>query len=292
MSLQDELCSQIAAATGVCGDYSGGSAMGGGCISSAQRIECGGVPYFVKTNRAALADMFEAEARGLEEMRASKTVRVPEPVCWGVSGDTAYLVLEYLELGGSGSQRELGEGLAAMHRVHAPLFGWYRDNTIGSTPQINHQENNWVVFLREHRLGFQLELAARNGYGGRLQSAGERLLEGLPDLLAGHEPAPSMLHGDLWSGNYAFTRGGEPVIFDPAFYYGDRESDLAMTELFGGFGRDFYAAYNDAYALDAGYPVRSKLYRLYHVLNHLNLFGSGYHAQSQSLMDALLAEVG
>jgi protein-ribulosamine 3-kinase len=236
--------------------------------------------------------MFAAEARGLHELRDSHSLRVPEPLCWGADGQSAWLVLEDLALGGSGDPAALGRGLAGLHRVTQAQFGWVQDNTIGSTPQINSPEPDWVVFWREHRLRFQLDLAARQGYDGRLRERGERLLGEFPRLFAAYRPVGSLLHGDLWSGNYAYTREGEPVIFDPAVYYGDREADLAMTELFGGFGRAFYAAYCEAYPLDEGYAVRKTLYNLYHVLNHLNLFGGGYLSQAQAMIDRLLSELG
>ena len=178
-----------------------------------------------------------------------------------------------------------------MHRVTRERFGWDTDNTIGSTLQINTCEHDWVDFWRTQRLQFQLQLAAENGHGGRLQSQGEKLLDAFPALFVGYSPPASLLHGDLWSGNYAFNRSGEPVIYDPAVYYGDREADLAMTELFGGFGADFYAAYRANYPLDAGYGVRKTLYNLYHILNHLNIFGEGYRSQAYRMMDALLAEL-
>jgi fructosamine-3-kinase len=201
------------------------------------------------------------------------------------------MVLEYLQLGGSGSSAALGRGLAALHRITADRYGWHRDNTIGSTPQINDRESDWLVFWAEHRLRFQLDLAVERGAGGRLKDRGNRLIEALPALMGGRRPEASLLHGDLWSGNHAFTAAGEPAIFDPAVYYGDRETDLAMTELFGGFGRDFYAAYEKDWPLDSGYASRKKLYNLYHVLNHFNLFGGGYLSQAQATIDALLSEV-
>ncbi len=147
-----------------------------------------------------------------------------------------------------------------------------------------------MEFWLTQRLGFQLQLAAAKGYSGRLQSQGERLLTELPALLAGHSPPP-LLHGDLWSGNYSVDACGAPVIFDPAIYYGDRETDIAMTELFGGFSPRFYQAYNEVYPLPEGYRLRKSLYNLYHVLNHLNLFGGGYMAQAEQLIGSLLREV-
>lgn len=267
---------------------------GGGCINSAMVVEGGGERYFVKLNDARGLSMFEAEAAGLAEIAQSRTIRVPAAICAGVHGENAYLVLEFLDLGRcdtAGAER-LGRSLAAMHRVQAKRFGWTRDSTIGSTPQINTQSDDWISFYAEHRLGFQLELAAENGYGGRLRKKGERLVSSLGVFFEAYRPAPSLLHGDLWGGNHGCLRGGAPVIFDPAVYYGDREADLAMTELFGGFPPRFCSAYREAWPLDAGYGARKTLYNLYHVLNHANLFGGGYAAQAEGMMDSLLAEIG
>jgi fructosamine-3-kinase len=237
--------------------------------------------------------MFEAEEQGLREMAATGTIRVPAPVCSGAAGGQAYLVLEYLELGGSRGDgpAKAGRQLAEMHRHTRDRFGWDRDNTIGSTPQHNGSDTDWVRFWRDQRLGFQLELAGRNGHGGELQRRGEALLERFGALID-HDPMPSLIHGDLWGGNIAYAADGDPVVFDPAVYYADREADLAMTELFGSFGGRFYAAYEEAWPLDPGYGVRKTLYNLYHVLNHLNLFGAGYLGQARRMIDRLLAEVG
>jgi len=234
--------------------------------------------------------MFAAEAEGLAEIARSATVRVPQPITWGSAEGHAFLVLEYLALGGGAADEALGRQLAAMHRVTAPRFGWHRDNTIGDTHQPNIQEAEWLTFWREHRLGFQLELAARNGAAG-LARRGEALLGRLDGLFPGYTPLPSLLHGDLWGGNYAVAEDGEPVIFDPATYYGDREADIAMTELFGGFAARFYAAYREAWPLDAGYATRRTLYNLYHVINHFNMFGGGYGGQAERMVDRLLAEL-
>lgn len=291
MSLWETIGADIAAATGQQAELSGQESTGGGCINQTLRVRYGADSYFVKLNSASRADMFAAEALGLRELQDSHTLRVPEAVCWGDDGESAYLVLEDLQLGGRDDLAALGEGLAAMHRVTRERFGWDTDNTIGSTLQINTSEHDWVDFWRTQRLQFQLQLAAQNGHGGRLQSQGEKLLDAFPALFADYSPPASLLHGDLWSGNYAFNRSGEPVIYDPAVYYGDREADLAMTELFGGFGADFYAAYRANYPLDAGYGVRKTLYNLYHILNHLNIFGEGYRSQAYRMMDTLLAEL-
>lgn len=267
------------------------SAVGGGCINDAHVMEGGGRRYFVKVNRAERAEMFAAEAEGLAEILATRAIRAPEPVCHGVEGGTAWLALEYVEMRSHGDGAELGRQLAALHRVTSPRFGWKRDNTIGSTAQPNAQSDDWITFYRDRRLGFQLQLAARNGYGGRLRAKGERLRENLARFFDGYSPPPSLLHGDLWGGNYGYDRSGAPVLFDPAVYFGDREADLAMTELFGGFPAAFYSAYGAEWPLDPGYAVRRQLYNLYHVINHANLFGGGYASQAETLLDRLLAEL-
>lgn len=268
------------------------SAVGGGCINECYVVRGRGAAFFVKLNAKDRLSMFEAEAAGLSEIARSGTVRVPQPVCHGAGAGASWIVLEYLELNHATGRGmgELGRGLAALHRVSAAYFGWHHDNTIGATTQINTPSTDWITFWREQRLGFQLALARRNGHRGSLLTQGERLVERVPVFFAGHEPRPSLLHGDLWSGNAAFMRDGTPVMFDPAVYYGDREADIAMTELFGGFSADFYRAYDQANARDPGYATRKQLYNLYHVLNHLNLFGGGYRAQAERMIAELLAE--
>ncbi len=267
--------------------------LGGGCINTALCLSDGQRSFFVKLNREELLEMFEAEAQGLSEMAATATIRVPRPLCCGIAEGQAYLVMEHLRLGSgqSASAAKAGGQLAEMHRTTSERFGWIRDNTIGSTPQCNRPDTDWTRFWRERRLGFQLALAARNGHRGELQHRGALLLERFPELID-HSPSPSLIHGDLWGGNIAYDESGDPVIFDPAVYYGDREADLAMTELFGGFGARFYAAYHDSWPLSSGYPVRKTLYNLYHVLNHLNLFGGPYLGQARSMIERLLAELG
>ena len=269
------------------------TAVGGGCINSAYVISGSSRRFFVKTNDAARASMFEAEAAGLAEIAATGTVRVPLPVGHGVNAVASWIVLEHIALASrsSASDAALGVKLAALHRCTSRRFDWQRDNTIGSTPQINTPADDWPTFWRERRLRFQLDLARKNGHTGKLQTRGEKLLDVVPRFFTDYAPAPSLLHGDLWSGNAAADDSGEPVIFDPAVYYGDREADLAMTELFGGYSAPFYAAYCEAWAPDAGYAVRKTLYNLYHVLNHLNLFGGSYLRQAEGMIDALLAEV-
>lgn len=266
--------------------------LSGGCINEAWCLFDDKCRFFVKINtRNRQTIMFAAEFAGLLALYESGAIRVPKPLCYGATANASYLVTEYLPLASGGANpRMLGRQLAALHHHTAAAYGWERDNTLGTTPQPNTRSKDWNAFWRELRLGHQLRLAARNGYGGALQTKGERLLSELDKFLS-HRPPASLLHGDLWSGNVSGLADGTPVIFDPAVYYGDRETDLAMTELFGGFGRDFYAAYREEWPLDEGYELRKDLYNLYHILNHLNLFGGGYLRQSQHLIDRLLAEV-
>lgn len=264
----------------------------GGCINRAVRLLGGQQRYFVKYNSPSRLEMFIAEAEGLRALGAAGAVRVPAPVCWGTGGGIAFLVLELVELAPAVPtiQEELGRRLAALHRVTHPRFGWHRDNTIGATAQINRYADHWPEFFRDRRLAFQLHLAADQGYRA-VSAKGERLLTRLDAFFHDYAPPASLLHGDLWYGNVAATAGGEPVIFDPAVYFGDREADLAMTELFGGFAAGFYRAYAEAWPLAPGYAARRTLYNLYHVLNHLNLFGGSYRAQAERMIDQLLAQV-
>jgi fructosamine-3-kinase len=270
----------------------------GGDINQACRLEgADGSLYFLKLNAAQhhaipstwLRTGFVAEAAGLQAIAASNSIRVPNPIAHGTAEGLSFLVLEHLQLGGRGNARLLGEQLAALHRNTADSFGFPQDDFIGTTPQPNNWTADWPDFWREQRLGHQLRLAAQNGYGGELQSQGKKLMDVLPDFFAGYTPQPSLLHGDLWGGNHGFLADGTPVIFDPAAYYGDRECDLAMTELFGGYPPDFYAAYRAAWPLDAGYAKRRELYNLYHILNHANLFGGDYAGQAERMIFALLA---
>jgi protein-ribulosamine 3-kinase len=236
----------------------------------------------------------EAEADGLQRLASAGAIRVPRVLGQGVSDREAWLELERFDLRPSDAAADarLGAALARLHAVTASAFGLDRDNAIGASPQANAASNDWTAFWRDRRLGFQLELAERNGYRGRLQERGRRLTEALPALFAGHSPRPSLLHGDLWGGNHAMLADGTPVVFDPCVYYGDREADIAMTRLFGGFGPRFYASYEQAWPTDAGADVRCDIYNLYHVLNHLNLFGGGYRGQAESMIDRLLAAAG
>ena len=266
----------------------------GGCINQGYRLIGGDRTYFIKLNSASEIAMFEAEAVGLKQIQQTNTIRVPQPICTGTEGSKAYIVLEWLEFGSGNSQtwEKMGRQLAAMHRCKPPSlpenpsFGWDCNNTIGSTPQINTWTSNWTEFFAKHRLGYQFQLARRRG--GHFPQQNE-LLAAIPQLLAEYWPQPSLVHGDLWGGNAACTVTGEPTIIDPATYVGDREVDLAMTELFGGFPAAFYRAYNEVFPLDPEYQRRKPLYNLYHILNHFNLFGGGYASQANGTIEKILA---
>ena len=252
-------------------------------------VESGATRLFVKHTDAAHRDELDAEADALSAIRATATVRVPRSIASGCTDDGAYLALEWLDLEQGGHGAELGRALARLHARTSARFGWHRDNTIGATLQTNGWSDDWTAFFRDQRLRPQLEWAGRNRYRGSLQRDGTRLLERIPRLLDGHRPAASLLHGDLWVGNAGQLLDGTPVIYDPATYYGDREADLAMTELFGGFGAAFYTAYTEAMPLPAGYDIRRTLYNLYHVLNHLNLFGASYLGRAEAMTAELMA---
>lgn len=286
----DAICRAINDATGEPFHGTEMRAVSGGDINACYRVSDARRRFFVKLNDAGRLAMFEAEAAALTDIRATRTVGAPCPVASGIAEGYAFLVLEHLDLHRHGDAAALGRQLAAMHRATQARFGWQRDNTIGSTTQPNPATANWVDFLREHRLGHQLRLAAANGYTGALQSQGEKLLDRLDAFYGAYQPQPSLLHGDLWSGNHAYRADGSPVVFDPATYYGDRECDLAMTELFGGFDPAFHAAYREAWPLDAGYAIRKTLYNLYHILNHANLFGGGYAVQARAMIERLNSE--
>jgi fructosamine-3-kinase len=259
--------------------------------ASAWSLRAGSARYFVKIARHPT--MLACEADGLQALAATNTVRVPRVIVSGVEGDDAWLVLEWLALGADPPAGALGASLARLHAATPPAgprgerFGWHRDNWLGATPQVNAWSVDWGAFFRDCRLAPQLALAAGNGFTA-IAKEGERLLAALPSLISAHEPKPSLLHGDLWSGNAATLASGGGVVFDPAVYVGDREADLAMTELFGGFGSAFRRAYEDVLPLDHGYARRFELYNLYHLLNHLNLFGAAYAARTRHTLASLL----
>jgi fructosamine-3-kinase len=266
--------------------------LSGGDINAAYRLQSEDLSFFVKLNRTDRLSMFEAEAAGLEALAQTQIIRVPRVIACGQTSEHAFLVLEYIALHSLNSRSEqlLGQQLAQLHLHKQPYFGWQRDNTIGSTVQVNGEYHDWIKFWQEQRLGHQLNLAAAKGYGGRLQTLGEKLCADLKPLFSGYQPQPALVHGDLWGGNASADEQGNPVIYDPACYFGDRETDLAMTELFGGFSSAFYQAYQAIYPLDSGYARRKTLYNLYHILNHLNLFGRSYLHQAENMIEKILSD--
>ena len=279
--------------------------VGGGCSHRAWQLELAdGRQWFLKGNGAGALPLLLAEAEGLRALArwARPPVLVPEPLGVGLLAGQALLLLPWLVLGGASGPRGsgasgdgwfgFGAGLAALHRASAEAgasegrFGWSRDNIIGSSPQINGWEKNWPRFFVDCRLAPQLRWAAQKGLKLR---GGQQLLELVPDWLAGHQVRPALVHGDLWSGNAALLAGGGGALVDPAVYWGDREVDLAMAQLFGGFPQAFFAGYASSWPLEPGSQERVGLYNLYHLLNHANLFGGSYGAQAQSSIDSLLS---
>lgn len=262
----------------------------GGSISQSMALHCREGSFFAKVNDSRYAAMFAAECSGLAAMDATCSTRVPRPICQGSHADHAWLVLEYLPLSPNGDARAAGQQLATMHRHTAERFGFHEDNYIGLTPQPNTPDDDWQAFFRDQRLLPQFRrLAAKGMVDQALDQAFHALLYRLGDWLDDHRPVPSLLHGDLWSGNLAYAHG-QPVIVDPACYYGDREADLAMSRLFGGFPPEYYRGYEEAWPLAAGSEQRIELYNLYHILNHANLFGRSYLHQAERMIRHLLSD--
>ena len=257
------------------------ASLGGGCINNAQKLETSAGTFFLKYNPSPLPRLFETEAAGLKALHDVGTITVPEPISFSNGGDgfPPYLLTRYIASGSRARDfsENFGRNFARLHREgRGERFGFHEDNWIGSTPQPNGWMDDWVAFWRERRLGYQLRLAEKNGHGGELQRLGGRLMDRLDDLLGDPDEPPCLLHGDLWGGNYMVGEDGQAVLIDPAVYYGRREADLAMTMVFGGFDAAFYRAYEQEWPLADGSRERLDIYQLYHLLNHLNLFGGGY----------------
>jgi len=295
-ALARALAGAIAEATGERFEVTGTEPVSGGCIHTALKVSGksrAAAEYFAKVNAAERAPMFAAECEGLAALRDAGAVTVPRVIACGADDARAWLILEWLELAplAPASAARLGTALAAQHALAQERFGWAHDNFIGSSMQANGWSDEWLPFWREKRLHAQLRLAARNRLPSRMIDRGERLATDCDAFFRTYRPAKSLLHGDLWGGNVAALGDGTPVAFDPAAYVGDREADVAMTELFGGFAADFQAAYRAASPLDDGYRVRRDLYNIYHVLNHANLFAGNYVRQAENSIERLLAEI-
>lgn len=264
------------------------SSLSGGCISDAFRIITEeNEQYFLKFNSSSSNDMFIKEANGLLELEKPNAIRIPKVLSY----DEDYILLELIQ---SGNKRknffeEFGIRFAEMHKYTADEFGFKEDNYIGSNPQVNipgqKEKSDWAVFYFNKRILYQLKLAEKLGYAtSELRKGVSKLEEKIEKILGNSEEKPSLLHGDLWSGNYMVDENGDAVLIDPAVYYGHREADLGMTKLFGGFSSEFYKSYNETFPLKEGYDYRENIYKLYHVMNHLNLFGGGYYSQAISLI--------
>ena len=234
--------------------------------------------------------MLDAEADGITELARAGAVAVPAVCACFAVGAYGCLALEWIDLaaGAPASAARLGEALASQHRVVQPLYGYRRDNWLGGSLQRNTPSASWSRFFADCRLQPQVERARARGLPAAQLHAAARIVAAVPALLGGHEPPASLLHGDLWGGNWGADRAGRPYVYDPAPYYGDRETDLALTRLFGGFGPEFYVAYEASWPLPPGSALRVELYNLYHLLNHYNLFGTSYSRPLAASLDTLL----
>lgn len=259
---------------------------GGGCINNGGRLATSHGNYFLKWNDAAkFSQMFQAEAKGLKLLTESKSMYIPEVIGAGEAGSFQFLVLEFINASHRSQHywRDFGIQLAALHQTTTTSFGLDHDNYIGSLPQQNTLLNSWIDFFIHNRLEAQLRLAERSALAGKnLQKNFETLYKKLPGLLIAEKPA--LLHGDLWSGNVMVNQHGSPSLIDPAVYFGHREMDIAMTQLFGGFNPEFLHAYNEVFPLQPGVEDRLQIYNLYPLLVHVNLFGADYLAQVNSIL--------
>jgi fructosamine-3-kinase len=262
----------------------------GGDINEAFRLDFDTRLVFLKCKVDGSPKLFECEALGLKELADSGTLLTPKPLAHGLFDNVAWLAMDYLSLIGSklSGATVMGKQLARLHRKKQPYFGWRCDNFIGLTPQPNSASDQWLPFYAENRLRFQVERLIDAGGPKSLSTLCNSMIDRLPEWFEGHIVHPSLVHGDLWGGNWGVTADGQPTFFDPACHYADRETDLAMSELFGGFPSAFYQAYEESFPLSPGYRQRKPLYQLYHVLNHANLFGGGYLSRAQQMMQDLV----
>lgn len=289
MNLPDALTAALSDAVGAA--VTSVAAVGGGCIANACRVETEARSYFLKWGRGDVAETFPAEAAGLKTLAAADSpLVVPEVIARQPASDEtpAFLVTEWINSGRKGLHfwSSFGKGLAALHEHTGDQYGFDRDNFIGRLPQKNASARTWPRFFRTQRLVPQVDMARERGrWQAEWDAPIETLYRRLPDLLPA-QPDRSVLHGDLWSGNFMVTAIGDVALVDPAVYYGHRETDLAMTELFGGFDEAFYTAYREAYPLEPGYEERRDIYNLYHLINHLNHFGGRYASSVDATLRA------
>jgi protein-ribulosamine 3-kinase len=264
------------------------SSLSGGCISNAYKLTTSdGRTYLLKINENHSGDMFLKEANGLVELKKANAIKIPEVIL----AEKDFIVLEFISSSNKSKSffKDFGIKFSEMHKFNSSGFGFFENNYIGANPQLNlpdkDEKSNWTKFYFNKRILFQYKLAEKNGYAtDELRKGVSGLENKIENILSGSEEPPSLLHGDLWSGNYMTDENGNPCLIDPAVYYGHREADLGMTKLFGGFNSEFYSSYNENFPLSQGYDYRENIYKLYHVLNHLNLFGRGYYSQAISLI--------
>ncbi len=264
----------------------------GGCINKTSKIILQNkTVFFLKENNNSPDDMFSKEAFGLEILSRHFPYKVPRSLAVGKEKNTNFLILEFIPQGSPSEHfwSTFGRALAIMHKVEeSDSFGFREDNYIGSTKQNNECAGKWSQFFAEKRLIYQVEIARLKGYADKSISDGiENICKRIDSLITEPDHA-SLLHGDLWSGNFLIGKDGNTVLIDPAVYYGNREADIAMTELFGGFNNSFYRGYNEEYPLEKGYKNRRNLLNLYHMLNHLNIFGSSYSGTVKSIISEYL----
>ncbi len=264
----------------------------GGDIAQSWLLASADARVFLKTLGLAKASVLAAEADGLRALAATGAVRVPRLIGHGQLAETAWLALAFFDLDrrSEACDARLGDALAQLHRHDHDRYGWTRSNYIGLTPQLNPWTDNWSEFFLWQRLGPQLDRLARARPGDGFESLQQPLFEAWQMRFGSHQPAPALIHGDLWQGNAARIAGSDQaLLFDPAVHYADRECDLAMTHLFGGFAAEFYQAYEAAWPLPEGHEQRRPFYQLYHLLNHANLFGHAYAERAKGLIARLLA---
>ncbi len=287
----------LQAALGDYGDVIDCQSVGGGCISEAVHVRLRKPDkttrsLFVKSNDASFLDNFQCEAAGLRQLGEADAIRVPKVIDVISASGRVWLVTEWVEQGRRGSDffETFAVGLAKLHQQTAgSQIGWQRDNYLGAAPQINSPCPDWPEFFAQHRIGFQIRWAAEQGLGdASLKSDCQQIVNRMPQLLDGRQDTTSLLHGDLWSGNYLCDADGQPVIIDPAVYRGCREAEFGMLKLFGSCPAEFYQAYQQAWPMPAGWQRRVNVYVLYHLLNHLNLFGSGYLGQCRQVAAEIL----
>ncbi len=285
--MQDIISDMLTRMTGTKADIRQLKPVGGGCINDAQKAKTGTGTFFIKSNSASeYPGMLSAEARGLELLRTAGAIHVPEVIGLHTAEGRDYLVLEWLEPARRSKDffQAFGHGLATQHRCTHETFGLDHDNYIGSLPQCNESLNDGIRFLVEERIRKQALLAlAGSRLDASLMKRIDKLIDRLPGLVPGESPA--LLHGDLWSGNFMTGPDGAAWLIDPAVYYGFRETDIAMTLLFGGFDDPFYNGYNEAFPLLPGWKERVGIHQLYPLLVHVNLFGGGYAGQVSAVLD-------